>query len=70
MVWAAIPQLSIARSKPPWGSASNEPAKLRTEALVWLRHPTHSQILRSLLGRHTLADYQAADALAQRWMRW
>jgi RNA polymerase sigma factor (sigma-70 family) len=42
---------------------------LHTEALVWLRHPAHSQRLRSLLGRHTLADYQQADTLAQQWLR-
>jgi RNA polymerase sigma factor (sigma-70 family) len=41
--------------------------QLHTAALVWLRQPAHSQTLRSLLGRHTLADYQFADALAQRW---
>jgi RNA polymerase sigma factor (sigma-70 family) len=44
--------------------------QLHTEALVWLRHPAHSQRLRSLLGRHTLANYEQADALAQRWLRW
>jgi RNA polymerase sigma factor (sigma-70 family) len=44
--------------------------QLHTEALVWLRHPAHSQRLRALLGRHTLADYEAADAQAQRWLRW
>ena len=44
--------------------------QLHTQALVWLRHPAHSQCLRALLGRHTLADYEAADALAQRWLRW
>jgi len=43
--------------------------QLHTEALVWLRHPAHSQTLRSLLGRHNLADYQLADALAQDWLR-
>ena len=41
-----------------------------TEALVWLRHPAHSQQLRSLLGRHTLADYEATEADGQRWLRW
>lgn len=41
-----------------------------TEALVWLRHPAHSQHLRSLLGRHTLADYEATEAQAQHWLRW
>jgi len=42
--------------------------QLHTQALVWLRHPAHSQQLRSLLERHTLADYQWADAEAQRWL--
>jgi RNA polymerase sigma factor (sigma-70 family) len=51
-------------------SLSGERARqLHTEALVWLRHPAHSQTLRSLLGRHTLADYQLADALTQDWLR-
>ncbi len=40
-----------------------------TEALVWLRQPAHSQTLRSLLGRHTAADYQWAEEQAQRWLR-
>jgi RNA polymerase sigma factor (sigma-70 family) len=43
--------------------------QLHIEALVWLRHPAHSQTLRSLLHRHTLADYEAADAQAQRWLQ-
>jgi RNA polymerase sigma factor (sigma-70 family) len=44
--------------------------QLHAEALVWLRHPAHSYALRSLLERHTLADYQIAAASAQRWLRW
>ena len=44
--------------------------QLHTQALVWLRHPAHSQRLRTLLGRHTIPDYEAADAQAQRWLRW
>ena len=44
--------------------------QLHTEALVWLRHPAHSQRLRALLERHTVSDYEAADAQAQRWLRW
>jgi RNA polymerase sigma factor (sigma-70 family) len=44
--------------------------QLHTEALVWLRHPAHSQHLRALMGRHTVAEYEAADAQAQRWLRW
>lgn len=43
--------------------------RLHTEALVWLRHPIHSQTLRSLVGRHSAADYEWADAQAQRWLR-
>ena len=43
--------------------------QLHAEALVALRHPAHSQHLRSLLGHHTVADYEWADTLAQRWLR-
>ena len=43
--------------------------QLHTEALVWLRHPAHSYVLRSLLDRHTLADYEIAHNLAQQWLR-
>lgn len=42
--------------------------QLHTEALVWLRHPPHSDELRSLLGRHRLRDYVWAEAEAQRWL--
>jgi RNA polymerase sigma factor (sigma-70 family) len=44
--------------------------QLHTEALVWLRHPAHSYVLRSLLDRHTLEDYERADNLAQQWLQW
>lgn len=43
--------------------------QLHVEALIWLRQPAHSQDLRSLLDRHTLADYEQADAQAQAWLR-
>jgi RNA polymerase sigma factor (sigma-70 family) len=43
--------------------------QLHTEALVWLRHPAHSYVVRSLLDRHTLADYDIAHHLAQQWLR-
>lgn len=43
--------------------------QLHTAALVWLRQPARSQELRSLLDRHTRADYQWAEAQAQRWLR-
>ena len=43
--------------------------QLHIEALVWLRQPARSQSLRSLLQRHTSADYELAEALAQRWLQ-
>jgi len=51
------------------GLSGERARHLHTEALIWLRHPAHSQALRNLLGRHTLADYEIADALAQDWLR-
>lgn len=50
------------------GLTGERARQLHTEALVWLRHPAHSYRLRSLLGRHTLADYEKADQEAQRWL--
>jgi RNA polymerase sigma factor (sigma-70 family) len=51
------------------GVSGERARQLHTEALVWLRHPAHSQHLRSLLQRHSLADYEWAAAQAQRWLR-
>jgi len=51
------------------GLSGERARQLHTEALVRLRHPARSQHLRSLLGRHTLADYAWAEAQAQRWLR-
>jgi len=51
------------------GLCGERARQLHTEALVWLRHPAHSYALRSLLGRHSLTDYQEADDQAQRWLR-
>ena len=42
--------------------------QLHAEALVRLRHPAFSYRLRSLLDRHTLADYEQAEEEAQRWL--
>ena len=42
--------------------------QLHTEALVRLRHPAHSYRLRSLLDRHTLADYEQAEQEARCWL--
>lgn len=43
--------------------------QLHVEALAWLRHPAHSQELRSLLKRHSQREYEWADELAQAWLR-
>ena len=51
------------------GLTGERTRQLHTEALVWLRHPAHSYVLRSLLDRHTLADYEIAHNLAQQWLR-
>lgn len=52
------------------GVSGERARQLHTEALIWLRQPAHSQQLRSLLERHTLADYEAVEAQTQRWLRW
>jgi RNA polymerase sigma factor (sigma-70 family) len=52
------------------GLSGERARQLHTEALVWLRQPAHSQQLRSLLGRHTVTDYEAIEAETQRWLRW
>jgi RNA polymerase primary sigma factor len=43
--------------------------RLHEEALVWLRHPAHSQVLRNWLDRHREVDYAWAEEQAQRWLR-
>jgi DNA-directed RNA polymerase sigma subunit (sigma70/sigma32) len=43
--------------------------RLHQAALARLRQPAAAQTLRSLLERHTQADYENADALAQRGLR-
>jgi RNA polymerase sigma factor (sigma-70 family) len=51
------------------GLSGERVRQLHREALVWLRHPPHSHMLRSLLGRHRVADYEWAEAEAQDWLR-
>jgi RNA polymerase nonessential primary-like sigma factor len=63
------PPASYRRLGARLGLSHERVRQLHTEALVWLRHPAHSQELRTLLQRHTLADYEAADVLAQRWLQ-
>ena len=52
------------------GVSHERARQLHTEALLWLRHPAHSQQLRSLLGRHSLAEYEAVEAEIERWLQW
>jgi RNA polymerase sigma factor (sigma-70 family) len=52
------------------GVSHERARQLHTEALLWLQHPAHSQRLRSLLGRHTLAEYEAVEVEIQRWLQW
>jgi RNA polymerase sigma factor (sigma-70 family) len=64
------PQVFYAQIGATLGVSGERARQLHTEALIWLRQPAHSQQLRSLLGRHTLADYEAVEAESQRWLRW
>jgi RNA polymerase sigma factor (sigma-70 family) len=63
------PATTYAKIGAALGVTKQRICQLHTEALVWLRQPAHSQLLRSLLERHTVTDYQAADELAQRWLQ-
>ena len=54
----------------PFLNLSHERVRqLHQEALAWLRHPAHSYRLRSLLGLHTIQDYQDAQESIQEWLR-
>lgn len=43
--------------------------QLQVAALVWLRHPAHSQELRALLRRHSQQEYEWAEEMTQAWLR-
>jgi len=66
---AGDPPASFRRLGATLGLSAERVRQLHLQALVWLRHPAHSQHLRSLLGRHSLTDYQQAAAQAQAWLR-
>ena len=51
------------------GVSAERARQLLQEALARLRQPAISHTLRSLLQRHTLADYATAEALTQGWLR-
>ena len=64
------PRVFYAQIGAALGISGERARQLHTEALIWLRQPAHSQQLRSLLGRHTLADYEDVEDETQRWLRW
>ena len=64
------PQVFYSQIGAGLGVSGERARQLHTEALIWMRQPAHSQQLRSLLGRHTLADYETVEAETQRWLRW
>jgi len=63
------PPLSFRRLGATLGLSGQRIHQLHGQALLWLRHPAHSQQLRSLLGRHTRADHQKARTQADTWLR-
>jgi RNA polymerase sigma factor (sigma-70 family) len=64
------PQVFYSEIGATLGVSGERARQLHTEALIWLRQPAHSQQLRSLLGRHTLADYEVVEAETQHWLQW
>jgi len=65
----ADPPASFRRLGATLGLSAERIRQLHLQTLLWLRHPAHSQHLRSLLGRHSRTDYQQATTQAQRWLR-
>ena len=51
------------------GLSAERVRQLQVEALIWLRHPAHSQDLRALLGRHGRQEYEWAEEVRQAWRR-
>jgi RNA polymerase sigma factor (sigma-70 family) len=66
---AGDPPANFAQIGRQLGVSEERARQLHQEALIWLRQPAHSQTLRSLLHRHTFADYQALEQLNRRWWR-
>ncbi len=66
---SAAPPASYRAIGAALGVSGERARQLHQAALAQLRQPAASQTLRSLLDRHTAADYITADALTQRWLR-
>jgi len=62
--WQTLAELGV-----ELGVCKERVRQLQVEALVWLRHPTHSQELRELMQRHSLQEYEWAEEVAQAWLR-
>ena len=62
--WQTLAELGV-----EWGVSGERVRQLQVEALVWLRHPAHSQELRTLLRRHSQQEYEWAEEIAQAWLR-
>ena len=62
--WQTLPELGV-----ELGICGERVRQLQVEALVWLRHPAHSQDLRTLLRRHSQQEYEWAEEIAQAWLR-
>jgi RNA polymerase sigma factor (sigma-70 family) len=52
-----------------FGVSKQRIQQLHVAALVWLRHPSHSQELREVLQRHSQQEYEWAEEMAQAWLR-
>jgi RNA polymerase sigma factor (sigma-70 family) len=59
------PQIFYSEIGAGLGVSGERARQLHTEALIWLRQPA-----RTLLGCHTLADYETVEAETQRWLQW
>jgi len=64
-----MPWQTLAAIGQEMGLTQERIRQLQVEALVWLRHPAHSQELRSLLRRHSQQEYAWASSSAQAWLR-
>ena len=49
------------------GVTGERARQLHQEALLWLQQPAHAQQWRSLLDRHTAADYAVAATRQTQW---
>jgi len=63
------PPLSLRKLGHLFGLSHEAIRQRLLSALVWLRHPAHSQELRQLLDRNSVDEYRRAHHLAQEWRK-